>query len=351
MQTNLEKRAIEAAWKAGYFWDPKRPEAMQVKQSDLPKLSVDDDFVVDVLIAYSKGNAREYTKSCLNTLNRLPNFDGVVGPAFAAFVEIPRCPVPDFAPPKGTSFLFDDPDVQAIAERMQRNQVAESFGQGNWPGCHDIGSFHCVAIKWNTSGLPSFLEPVFLKVLRNVRAAYAQTGLLILFTDPSGTDLLTGKQVPGQINVNASFVGSSAGWIGLANVGQNETCSTSALMCKFLNTYRGGSSLSDIEIQWTTLIKHEVGHLTGAMHTNGGVLNPTLVNGLPTLFQPNDPVTAFLMRMHGGVAVDIPGDVPQPPTPPPGHPTIESRVKSLEAEIAKQDAINAWLIAKIHSLS
>ena len=347
---SISQFAIRVAWETGHFWSPANPEGQDVKQEDLKLLKPEDPVVVAAMISMTKMDATRFTKHVLDQHGRAPAFDGQLGPATVAMALEAncRCPIPDFAPPAGTSFLFYDPNLQAVVERMQRQASQPAFGQGNWKGCHEIGSYHCATVGVNTSGLPSFLKPLFLQVLKNVQAAYAGVGLLFRFIK-DGADMITGESFAGNINTEMSFVGSSDGWIGLAIVGTGETCG-GKIWCKFLNTYRGGSDDASILTQWTTLLKHELGHNCGRSHTNGGVMNPSIVNGLPVEWGSNDPSTGWLKGQFGGVPVPIPGVVvpPVPPNAPvPGGSEWQKQIRDLQVNDAVQNATLQWLVNKV----
>jgi len=343
----ISQFAIRTAWETGQFWDPADEEGLEIRQSDLPKLSASDPVVVRAMIRMAKIDMTRYAKHVLNTHGRMPDFDGELGPAMESFLvdSDSRCPVPDFAPPPGVSFHYDDPDLQKVVERMQADYAMPAFGIGNWKGCHNVGEFHCASVGVNTSNLPSFLQPVFLQVLKNVQLAYAGVGLLFRFIK-DGRDMLTGESFSGIINTQFSFVQSSQGWIGLAILGQGQTCG-STIWCKYLATYRGGNSDAAVVQQWTTLIKHELGHNCNRNHTNGGVMNPSIVNGLPTEWGANDPSTPWLKQQFGGVPVPIPGGGDVPPPPPT---TLEARVDAMAVELALVNAKANWAVAKLKEM-
>ena len=347
---NVSQFAIRVAWETGHFWSPENPEGKGVKQEDLRLLQPDDPVVVAAMISMSRMDASRYTKHVLDHHGRTPTFDGQLGPAISSMVLEPncRCSIPDFAPPAGTLFLYDDPHLQAVVQRMQFDATLPAYGSGNWKGCHEIGSYHCATVGVDTSGLPSFLKPLFLQVLKNVQQAYAGVGLLFRFIQ-NGADMLTGESFSANINTEMSFVKSSDGWIGLAIVGTGETCG-GKIWCRFLSTYRGGSDDASIITQWTTLIKHELGHNTGRGHTNGGVMNPSIVNDLPVEWGSNDPSTGWLKGQFGGVPVPIPG-VGVPPVPPdtpvPGGSEWRKQIRDLQVNDAVQNATLKWLVNKV----
>lgn len=347
---SISQFAIRVAWQTGHFWSPDNVNGHNIRQEDLKLLKPEDPVVVAAMISMSRMEAGRYTQHVLDQHGRTPHFDGVIGPAIVSMVleHNGRCPIPDYVPPPGTSYLYEDPDLQAVVERMQFQASMPAFGTGNWKGCHTVDNFHCATVGVNTSGLPGFLNPVFLQVLKNVQLAYAGVGLLFRFIS-EGRDMLTGEELNLNINTEMSFVNSSDGWIGLAIVGTGETCG-GKIWCKFLNTYRGGQDNSAIVTQWTTLIKHELGHNCGRSHTTGGVMNPSIVNNLPTEWVQSDPSTSWLKGQFGGVPVPIPGGGPTPnpdPPPGPGGDVVERQIRQLQVDNAVQDASIQWCIKQI----
>lgn len=344
----IEQFAIRACWETGQFWSPDNPDGAQVAQEDLGKLKLNDPVVVKALISLAKTDPLKYVTSRLDA-GETPDIVGDLNSGVQAIVlDESRCPIPDHAPPPGVVFAFDDEHLQRVVERMQTRQTEAAVGTGNWGKCHGIGNFHCAAVLCELSGLPAFLSTAFAQVLKNVQSAYAQVGLLFRFIGKDGKDLLTGDTFTGEPQIDLSFVPRSDGWIGLAIVGQGETCGT-RIWCRFLATYRGGNSEQDIITQWTTLVKHELGHNCGRSHTSGGVMNPSIVNGLPVDWVPNDPSTSWLKQRFGGVPVPIPG-TPTPPVPPPPVPpnTLETRVKALEIQNTIQQVTIDWLVRKVN---
>lgn len=206
--------------------------------------------------------------------------DGMVGPATEELFSMPRCEHPDHGL------------VQMAA-----------IGSGSWKSCHGIGDFHSASVKIDRTNLPSHLAPVFDEVLRRVTAAYDEIGLRFWFDGRS------------PVQTELSFVNSSDGWIGLAIVPGNAlSCNANPIWLRLLATYKGGNSQDAIVTQWTSLVKHELGHNCGLGHSSGGVMNPSIINGLPTSWV-GDPSEQLLRSRFGGKP--IPTDTPVPPIPPP----------------------------------
>lgn len=346
----LEQFAIRKAWEYGHFWNPSLPNVQNVKQADLTSLRATDAVVVEAFRSFALSDVSRYAKHVFNIHGRAPVFDGQFGPAVQAMMEDAggRCPVPDYAPPKGVVFSFDDPDLQHVVEQMQARGVQAALGNGNWQNCHNVNDAHCATVQVDPSGLPSFLSPVFKTVLTRVQKAYADIGLLFRFLDGQKKDILTGEEFNSNINIDMSFSSSSSGWIGLAIVGTGETCG-GRIWAKFLNTYKGGTTQESVITQWTSLIKHELCHNCGFSHSSGGVMNPSIVNNLPPEWSDSDPTTPKLKRAFSGVPVAVPGGGPTP-IPPVDPPTdsIQAQINALRQENLIQGVQIQYLLNRIN---
>jgi hypothetical protein len=200
---------------------------------------------------------------------RPAKFDGDIGPATQEAMDAPRCGGPDYGP-----------SVQAAT------------GSGSWKSCHNIGNFHAAKVFVHEEQLPSFLKPVWGDVWSRCQAAYMDIGHKWILTEDES-----------QANTTISFVPRSNGWIGLAIVGEQESC-TSQIWARFLSTYQP----SNIVNEWTTLIMHELGHNAGLQHSRGGVMNPSIVQGLAPTWR-GDPSEPILVDYYGGEPIETP---PQP---------------------------------------
>ena len=215
---------------------------------------------------------------CLRHHGRPAKHDGVIGAATRVLFAQPRCGCEDYG-----------------------DKVQPAIGTGSWKGCHDVGDFHAATVYVDDRGLPGFLRPVWDKVWDRTAAAYDEIGLR--FT-----------RVPeeGDSNTTISFVPRAPGWIGLAVVGQNESCN-SHIWAKFLATYNPDDTVGF----WTELVMHELGHNACLQHSRGGIMNPSIMRGLPPSWI-DDPSESILRKLYGGEPVggdDPPDDPDDPPIP------------------------------------
>lgn len=312
----LIQTALKKAYQTGHAWNPSHPELHGLTEDMVGQMNGSEEDAKKLLRSFSQSMAREYTKSVHKHHGRMrPDFDGELGKAMEDIVNTDRCPIPDYIPPPDVEFNFKDRYMQQVVEQMQQN-----YGQvnaGNWLECHDApDGFHKAIADVDLGALPSHLKGgVFEEVLGWVQKSYAQYGHLWIFRDSrTGKDLLTGLVVEGNANTEMSFVNSSDGWIGLAILGYNQTC-RSVIWARFLNRYVGGSTREQIIHQWVSLIAHELGHNCGINHTNGGVMNSHIINGLPLLIPKSDPMARELSNLFAGRPYPDIND-PQPPQPP-----------------------------------
>lgn len=309
----VDQRYIAETWLTGHFRNAAFPETHNVSWTDVKagKLKPGDEVVRQAFQSRSQADVN-YVGLCRHLHGRDPDYDGDLrGGALAALLAMPRCGCPDH-PLSG-----DDLHALRADELHPAWPRGEAVGPGNWPECHGVEDNHCCAVRWNLSGISSALRPLFGQVLANVTAAYRQVGLLFVHVDAAtGRDLLSGKKWDGPFQVEGSFVQRSGGWIGLAIVASNQGC-RSSIWCRYLATYRP----RDLVREWTTLVKHELGHNTGSGHLRGFTMNPSIVSGLPTdVFDDRDPFKRWLRGRYGGEVVpkqpfEKDGE-PEPPTPP-----------------------------------
>lgn len=331
MMEGNQLRAVQESYLLGHAYNPRHPDTWDLAWDDLGKLEINSPETELILRSRTHFQVTDLAAATLHHHGKLPTYDGKWGPAVASVVNAQRdCWVPDYAAPKDVEIRYPDhPEIEEIAKRM-RDDVPSPIGVGNWAGCHNIGDFHAATVRVDVSGMGQHLQPSFRKVLTRVRDSYAQLGLWFQFVN-RGRDMISGEEFSGtHFNIDFTFVSRSNGWIGLAIIGQNQACSSN-IWCRYLASYRGG----DVVTEWTTLIKHELGHNCGRGHTRGGVMNPSIVRGLPWQWDQSDPSFNWLAAQFGGIPVGVDN-----PPPPPSDPILQ-RIEGLERRQLQDDVRNA----------
>lgn len=236
-------------------------------ETTLGTLRLNSMGVVDAIASYQDFMGQSLEPLSMAHHSRPAIVDGRIGPATRELLDMPRCGCPDYG----------------HAHDHYGEPVQPAVGTGNWPRCHDIGDFHAATVYVDESGMPSFLKPVFDEVWKRTVAAYDEIGLRFIRVDDHD-----------DANIDFSFVNRSNGWIGLAIVGRGQSCG-SQIWCRYLAKYKP----SNVVGSWTELVMHELGHNCGLNHSRGGIMNPSLITGLPASWD-RDPSESILKRYYGG---------------------------------------------------
>lgn len=345
MVSTVQKlRLIRRAFYAGHFWCPEALDRGGAFCLD-DAIGAGRHLQEAAFRSLSRSELVTYTQAVQIAHSREPDFDGVPGPAFAGLLNVPRCHCPDIPLPEpGMAISTGCNRLDMVYKRMQ-SDGARAIASGNWPGCHGIGDFHSAIVKVLTQGIPSFLRSLFDDILSDVQRQFDAVGLRFVFVTELGENILTGEHSDAAPNIDFSFVPSSDGWIGLAIVGRGETCQ-SRIWCQYLATYRGGATPGQIRTQWLTLIMHELGHNCGLRHTTGGIMNPSVINGLPGTWS-GDPAEGTLREWYGGKPV--PGDDGGGDEPDVAEQLEElrRRMDAMESRWVAQQGVNAYLINQL----
>ena len=254
---------------------------------EVPKEYASETPLSDPRFERALASYQDFMSECLDPLcithhGRSARADGISGPATRELLELPRCGCPDYG------------------EEVHAADVSAAVGTGSWKRCHDVGDFHAANAYIDDKYMPAFLKSVWDEVWERSAAAYAEIGLR-----------WTRVENKSEANTIVSFERGRKSWIGLAIVGQNESC-TSRIWAQFLASYNP----SDTVAMWTELVLHELGHNASLQHSRGGIMNPSIMRGLAPTWK-GDPSESILKRYYGGEPITPPApDPPVPPTPP-----------------------------------
>ena len=244
-----------------------------------------------------------YTPLVLAFHKRLPDYDGSIGPATLALLKIPSCPLPDAPPPPNATFHYDDPDLQAAVESMQRAAAEPAITGPYWRGCDSQRpDVHSLVIGIDIKEAPSNFLANQEKILAARIACAAEIGVAVRFViNPTS---LTGLQ---QLQVYRSMGGG--GIIGTNYFPQTNSCG---------RIPNGSMNRSYNPSDWrlhANLGTHESeGHGFGFNHENGGVMNRSILLVWPLTWK-GDPAWNQVTRYYP--AKPLQPDQPPPPPPPP----------------------------------
>jgi hypothetical protein len=311
------------AYQRGRAWNPD-PEFANLLNLDPTAVEKMDGSEADakLLVRSLQLSDANYNPLVLAFHQREPNYDGEIGPATATLVEIPRCPIPDFAPPANAAFHYDDPELQAAVESMQANAA----GSGSWPspGCDPNSTAgHSIRVGLNTSGAPAGVAVYLDKALKEVAKCYADMGLVVRY--------ILNESTP--VEIRKSFKALRGGIIGLNYFPTPNTCAQT------IEGWLGINYAPSNWLTWARLETHETGHGTGLQHTSGGIMNPSILV-LPTLTWRGDPSERTLTRFFGGVPVGAPtGPTDPPTTPKTGVLTLDGKTYDVRERVVSSGAI------------
>lgn len=283
MADAAEQRVIRHAWTYGHFKNPGYPECHVIKEEDLSKLTLVHPLVVKAMRSVQASDANLEVLARMHhgrALNVGPAGvpDGEVGPATMALVELPRCQVPDFA---------TEDDEFGLA------------GSGGWSDCDpQQGHEHEVVIKFDDRNAPTKWKGYMDQVKANAVTISRDMGLAPRYIDHDSSEDY-------QSSVIFKFI--SGGVIGYYYLPQGSGC-------RRINQGALDTSYQPDVVQASLLWIHEgLGHGVGLPHTNGGIMNPSLLR-VPMTWR-NDPSERRMKSLYGGVPIG-PVDPPDPPTDP-----------------------------------
>lgn len=189
-----------------------------------------------------------------------PIVTGEVNAPTLQLMETARCSVPDYA------------------------LTEELLGAGNWPNCWGAAGHHRAIINVKSSTIPSHITPIWPALKSLSTQAYAEQGLELVWKE----NLTSGY------NLDLSFVQPDGSWIGLATVLNKQKCGDRGWL-RLDRNYRP----ANLQREFLTLLKHELGHCCGMGHSNKGVMNSYIIPGLGVSWK-GDPSEPLLRARFGG---------------------------------------------------
>lgn len=288
---------VKQLWETGHFWNPSLPNALNVKQGDLASLKSADAVVKEAIASFQQSDANVSTLAQAYH-GRALQPDGILGPATRSVLDFKRCPIPDYPPPPGARFHFDDPGLQHAVETQQ----AFAMGRGSWPSCdptrQGVNSFR---VGLDTTRCPTVVKNYLVKCLAAVVQAYAEIGCAVRY-------VLDGD--PKDCEISKRFELLSGSVIGWNEFPDNDTCDQ-VIQGRLDTDY----TPSDYRY-WANLECHETGHGVGLQHGSGSIMNPSILLVWPLTWKGSYSF-ANLKRWFGGEPVPVsPGPGPGPgPTP------------------------------------
>lgn len=303
-----DSELIQFAWKHGHFFNPQYPACHGIRAEDLPTLTLADKEVIDAMKSVQASDSNIIPFAWLYH-QRAMVVDGDVGPATQALAMMPRCPIPDFAPPPGATFDTGIPELNRVIESMQ----ARATGRGSWPaGCYGHSDVHEVKISYEPSGASSKQKEWLPEIKKRSHAAVAAVGVRLI-------------EVPvGQANIAVSFRPLGGSVIGLAEFNSG-TCGDS-VFCYLNPNY--SPNLDQVLV----LLLHENGHNWNLDHRAGNIMNPSILNTKPAWIERNGTQVTYQDNSFPTLRTYFGGEPLDPPEPP--GPPVAKDVIRLSAPVA-----------------
>jgi hypothetical protein len=295
------QKVLTDAYKTGHAWNPAYPSLRNLDLAAVEKMNGTERDAKDLVASRQASDINADVLVYAFHSGRKIQYDGDIGPATLALVNIPRCPLPDHPPPVTASFDYGDEELNG-AVRSYAEFAEYVGGTGSWPkGCDpDHPNVHSVVTLINAGGASASQKEKLTEVLKYVEACEAEIGQHLRHVVTPNTY--------SKPNHNIVFGPIPGSVIGFNYFPTPNTCNQT-VQGKIDSTF-GASAIT-----LANLFTHEYkGHGDGLEHTRGGIMNPSIITINP-LSWIGDPHEKTKKRYFGGVPV--PTDNPPPPPPPP----------------------------------
>lgn len=289
MRTN--KEILIEAYQRGRSWDSSKPNLLNLDLASVETMDGTESDAKLLIASLQESDSNMFTLA--DFIHHRPLIvDGEIGPATQALVELKRCPLPDFAPPPGASFHYDDPELQRAVETMQENALA---GSGSWLNCDpEHPEYHSIRVRIDPNRMPANTRAYRDKIVEACVKASAEMGLAKRYIFDATSDCEMQKRFE-------SLSGSVIGW---NEFPQPNTCNQT-----INGRFDTGYDPSDWRLT-ANLWEHEEGHGLGLQHTRGHIMNPSILLVWPLSWK-GGPSEASMRRYFGGVPIIVGSPVPQ----------------------------------------
>lgn len=297
-----EQKLLTHLYQIGHFWNPSKPDLLNVQPSDIPNLTLTHPIAKQAIASWQSFDGNFDTLAFVTYLRGIIA-DGDVGPVTASMLEAPRCPLPDYAPPPGASFDYGDDALNSAVQRMQA-----ATGSGSWPvGCHGTTGIHEVKVSYDTSKMSASQREWMPAAFAHNAEQVAAMGLKVIQVDPS--------EVSNVDIYGRSFGGST---IGMAEF-NGESCRSNCF-CTVSPGYDPNYRM------FLILLMHEFGHTMNFDHSSRYIMNPSIMD-VPEYWVQRDSTGKITYQdvryakgkqFFGGEPLTPPAPPPDPVPPAPG---------------------------------
>jgi hypothetical protein len=302
--TEITKVLVDA-FKTGHAWNPAYPNLQNLDMTSVLKMDGNEQDAKDLIASRQASDLNANILVAAFHGGRKIQYDGDIGPATLALVDVKRCPIPDFPPPPNASFHYDDPELQAVVESQQ---AAAAFVGSYWKGCDpNHKDIHSLVIGIDIRNAGSNFKANQERILAARKAIAAEIGVHVKFV--INPESMAGLQ---QYQVYRNIPGGV--------IGRNYF--PSANSCGKIPNGDMDSSYDpgDWELHVGLGTHESEGHGFGFNHTRGGIMNPSIIK--TPLTWKNDAAWSQVKRYYPGEPLDI--GTPPPP-PPPSSDVVVSR--------------------------
>jgi hypothetical protein len=315
MATEINKKAYrEFLWNTGHFWNASKPDLLNVTHDDLDKLELDHKLIQLATQSWQEIDANFDVLAFVHHLRGIIA-DGDIGPVTSQMMYVPRCPMPDHAPPEGAAFDYGSEDLNEAVASYQR--WAALKGSGSWPSCDpERPGVHSVRVSVLTAGFSGHQKQLMRQVLKMVEDCEAEMG-------QSVRHILDGDPAKAEHDVRGEYI--AGGTIGYAYFPQPNTCNQ-VVKARIDNSYNAS------QYMLARLYVHEYkGHSDGLQHTRGGLMNASIMQSNSPPSWKGDPHESTKRRYFGGEPLNpTPTPTPVPPGEHNGVLVFEGRVLKIK---------------------